>query len=79
MTMTNKSKNLDLCFIYQKNTKKLVRSTGNGGKHLALMLLKFESKKALGSDINRIHCSDKEFLQTLRQNEALYHPSCKNK
>lgn len=79
MTMTNKSKNLDLYFIYQKNTKKLVRSNGNGGKHLAFMLLKFESKKALGSEINRIHCSDKEFLQSLQQNEALYHPSCKNK
>ena len=66
--MTDKNTNWDLCFIFQKNTKESVRSTDDGRKNFALMLPKFESKNALGFDINRIRCSDKKLLQTLQQN-----------
>ena len=34
------------------------------------MLLKSESKSALGFDINRIQCSNKETLQTLQQDQT---------
>ena len=79
MLMPEKTTNWDLCFICQKVTKESLRSTDDGRKNLSVMLPKFESKNALGFDINRVCCSDEKLLQTLQKNQASYHPSCKNK
>ena len=77
--MTNKNTNWYLCFICQKSTKESFRSMCNRRKNLDVILSKFESKNPLDFDINRIRCGDKKFMQKLQQNQASYHPSCKNK
>ena len=78
MAMTDKNTNWDLCFTCQKNTKESVHSIDGGRKNLVLLLPKFDSKNTLGFGIDRIPCSEKELLQTLKQNQASYHPSCEN-